>query len=176
MNTQPSHIQSHRHAAPDSQGEALSALLDGELPAEEARDVLQHLNGDAAARARFAAYVAIGDTLRGQAVRESDFTAQVMAALQDEPTVLAPMRQQDTRRPLLWLAAAAVGALTWGLWQTLPNPDPAASMVAATTAQPVPVQSADVQAYLAAHQDFAQAVLAPAEMNFTRVSFVGGHP
>jgi hypothetical protein len=99
------------------------------------------------------------------------FTGRVMAALEQEPTILAPMRKPQDRRAALWLAAAAVSAITWGLWNSLPDPA-IAIPIAANDAPP----TVDVQPYLAAHQDFAQAVIAPAEMNFTQVSLVEARP
>jgi len=83
----------------------------------------------------------------------------------------APMRRPRDRRPALWLAAATVAAITWVVWQADPRQDVAVPMAVS----PAPAQeSLDANAYLAAHQDFAQAVVAAAEMRFTRVSLAGG--
>ncbi|MEW6676523.1 MAG: sigma-E factor negative regulatory protein [Pseudomonadota bacterium] len=149
-----------------------SALLDGELDDLEAMRLLASPGEWEAGHARLREYMAVGDALRGlyPVGREEDFTARVMAALEHEPTVLAPVRRAPDRRPLLWLAAAAVGAITWGLWGSLPDAGAPVPMAANT-----PPAGLDVQPYLAAHQDFAQAVIAPAEMNFTQVSLAEVH-
>ena len=169
--TQPATQAELQHDTPTDDG--LSAFLDGELSPEAAGHTLRHLSVNALHQQRLREYMAVGDALRGlHAVPGApDLTDRVMAALEREPTVLAPMRRTPDRRPALWLAAAAVGAISWGLWSSLPG-DREAIPLAANTA-PVGV---DVQPYLAAHQDFAQAVIAPAEMNFTQVSLVEAHP
>lgn len=151
----------------------LSALFDGELGAERARLALRTLGSSPRWRERYDTYCAIGDALRGTHAPAggADLTARVMAALEQEPTVLAPMRGPRDRRASLWLAAAAVGAITWGLWSQLPEPHTAVPLAANDAHPPV-----DVQPYLAAHQDFAQAVISPAEMNFTQVSLAESRP
>ena len=169
---------------PGTQGDvaesALSALIDGELPAPEAEALLRRLHHAPETAERYAGYCAVGDALRGDLAPfcRPGFTDRVMAALENEPTVLAPMARQSDRKPLLWLAAAAVSAVTWGLWSALPAPDAIAPMASLQRATPQTVsatQSAhDVEAYLAAHQDFAQAVIAPADMQYTQVSLTGG--
>ncbi len=171
--TNPMQIPQEPMAAPvDTAGdEAMSALFDGELADERARVEFKRLIAGAEARARFAEYAMIGDALRGVSVDRPDLTRRVMRALDDEPTVLAPMRRPRDRRPALWLAAATVAAITWVVWQADPRQDVAVPMAVA----PAPAQeSLDANAYLAAHQDFAQAVVAAAEMRFTRVSLAGG--
>jgi len=153
--------------------ETLSAFLDGELPDEEARQVLRELGKDAGSQTLLWDYIAVGDALRGlhAGTTAPHLTHRVMAALEQEPTVLAPMRQPRDRRVTLWLAAAAITAITWGLWQNLPEQAAPVPMAAKDTPS-----STDMQAYLAAHQDFAQAVIAPAEMNFTQVSLAEVRP
>lgn len=152
--------------------DSLSALLDGELPEEDARLILRRLGGSADLQGRFQEYCAVGDALRGLlgGPTAPHLTARVLAELEQEPTILAPMRRGRDRRATLWLAAAAVTAITWGLWSSLPDRGPA--MPLAANGAP----AVDVQPYLAAHQDFAQAVIAPAEMHFTQVSLVEAHP
>ena len=157
----------------EQEDDALSALLDGELSDEHAQVAVQRLRAAGDAQARFSEYCAIGDALRGNYATGTapGFTARVMAALEQEPTLLAPMRKTRDRRATLWLAVAAVSAITWGLWNSLPNP----SIAIPVAANDVP-PTMDVQPYLAAHQDFAQAVIAPAEINFTQVSLAGTRP
>lgn len=170
--TQPMH-----HASTPEPGHEpddwLSALLDGELPAEAARPLLRQLAGDQALQLRYQEYCAVRDALQGlyQDADTPNLTARVMARLESEPTVLAPMRRTASRRGMLLLAAATVAAITWGLWSSMPEETPTLPMAAN---EPLPLE--DVQPYLAAHQDFTQAVISPAEMNFTPVSLEGGRP
>jgi hypothetical protein len=98
-----------------------------------------------------------------------------MAALEDEPTVLAPMRKTSNRRPALWLAAATVVAITWGLWNAGPREETFAPLAANQNADlaRASTESGNAMPYLAAHQDFAQAVVSPSEMSFTKVTLLG---
>ncbi len=158
-----------------SEDDTLSALLDGELGDETARIVLKRLSPGSVERDRFREYALIGDTLRGLHHDMPDLTGRVMAALEDEPTVLAPMRKPSNRRPALWLAAATVVAITWGLWNAGPREDTLAPLAANQNANPASPsnESGNAMPYLAAHQDFAQAVVSPSEMSFTKVTLVG---
>lgn len=163
--------------APDlhiqAEDDSLSALLDGELGDETARAVLKRLPASAAERDRFREYCVIGDALRGLDRDLPDLTDRVMAALENEPTLLAPVRKAPNRRPALWLAAATVAAITWGLWSAGPREEAAIPMAAGPSAPSAGVEAGNAMPYLAAHQDFAQAVVAPSEMRFTRVTLVG---
>ncbi len=154
------------HEADDS----LSALLDGELSDQSAQLALRQLANDPTRQARFAEYCAIGDLLRGHHNDLPDLTRKVMAALEDEPTLLAPVRKTPQRRPLLWLAAATCAAITWGLWSAAPRQENAVPLASLQVPAHPP---ADVMPYLAAHQDYAQAVLTVPEMHFSRVSLSG---
>ena len=150
--------------------DTLSALLDGELSDQAARLAIRQLTIDPIRQARFSDYCAIGDFMRGQHDDLPDLTSKVMAALEDEPTVLAPTRKPPARRPLLWLAAATCAAITWGLWGAAPRQDNALPLASLQAPTRVP---ADVMPYLAAHQDYAQAVLTTPEMRITPVSLSG---
>lgn len=149
--------------------DTLSALIDGELADDLAMAALRRLATNNGERARFIEYCAVGDALRGMHAVNPDFTHQVMAALENEPTVLAPMRKPLDRRPAIWLAAATVAAISWGLWQSDPR-----QQIVAPMAATIPVPADDAMAYLAAHQDFAQAVMSMPEMRYTRVSLTEG--
>ncbi len=153
------------------QGEddTLSALFDGELADEQARPLIRRLAAGGPERERFREYCLIGDALRGLDHDMPGLTNRVMAALEDEPTVLAPVRKPVSRRPALWLAAATVASITWGLWNTHPRQE----VVAPLAGNPPASQQGNVLPYLAAHQDFAQAVVSPSEMRMTRVTLVG---
>lgn len=150
--------------------DSLSALLDGELSDQSAQLALRQLANDPTRQARFAEYCAIGDLLRGHHNDLPDLTRKVMAALEDEPTLLAPLRKTPQRRPLLWLAAATCAAITWGLWSAVPRQENAVPLASLQVPAHPP---ADVLPYLAAHQDYAQAVLTVPEMHFSRVSLSG---
>jgi sigma-E factor negative regulatory protein RseA len=158
---------STKHEIDDS----LSALMDGELSDRDAQLAIRELVNDPARRARFAEYSAIGDLMRGHRDDFPDLTDKVMAALDAEPTLLAPTRKpRETARPLLWLAAAACAAITWGLWTASPRQESVTPLASAQMPERAPN---DVGPYLAAHQDYAQAVLTVPEMRFTRVSLSG---
>lgn len=154
------------HTADDDIYDNLSALLDGELSDQSAQLAIRQTLRDPARLARYAEYCAVGDLMRGDRHDLPGLTQQVMAALENEPTVLAPTRKKpDARRPLLWLATAACAAITWGLWSASPRQEAALPLASAPAHAP-----ADVMPYLAAHQDYAQAVLTTPEMRFTRVN------
>lgn len=161
-----------QHAHEDSRGINLSALIDGELPDSLASQTLKQLGNSTSAQAQLADFLIIGDAMRGLSAPPSDFTRRVMAALKDEPVVLAPMPKTKKRRTTLWLAAAAMTAIAWGLWQSNPNQD--VNYIPLAALQPASIQSTqqntDHSPYLAAHQDFAQAVISAPEMHFSNAS------
>lgn len=163
----------------------LSALFDGELETDEADRALGRLGRDAAASRVWAEYSLIGDAMRGCGHDSASLGARCRAALASEPTILAPVSAAKGRRqPYYWLAAAAaVTAITWSVWQVAPNPGPDLPATAGT-ALPGAVPAGAVLAanelmpshvmpYLAAHQDFAYAVVSEPEMRFTQVSLQG---
>jgi sigma-E factor negative regulatory protein RseA len=150
--------------------DSLSAFLDGELSEAEARRMLRRLGDEDEARERFSEYARIGDLMRGHQHDIPDLTDRVMAALEQEPTLLAPVKKPVDRRPLLWLAAAATAAITWGLWSAAPQQE---TLVPLASQQRPTQPSADVMPYLAAHQDYAQAVTTPHEAGFTLVILRG---
>lgn len=151
----------------DSRFENLSALIDGELTDAVAKLEIRQLGQSASQLARHAEYIAIGDAMRGLNTQHSGFTQRVMAALENEPVVLAPVVKKSDRRPALWLAAATAAAITWGLWQSNPRDEFTPPLAAV---QPPTPQSIEAMPYLAAHQDFAQAVISTQEMRFTNAS------
>lgn len=152
---------------PDPRYENLSALVDGELSDDIAQQAIKQLVTNPDTRARHSEYLAIGDAMRGLGAQHDGFTSRVMAALENEPVILAPLPKKPERRPALWLAAATAAAITWGLWQSSPQQEASVPMAAV---QPPASQSADAMPYLAAHQDFAQAVISTQEMRFSKAS------
>ncbi|OYY94751.1 MAG: hypothetical protein B7Y41_04040 [Hydrogenophilales bacterium 28-61-23] len=174
------HIETTRQTMPTTQAQPahedmlalnLSALIDGELPDNLANQTLKRIGNDAVAQAHIADFLTIGDAMRGLSTPPGDFTDRVMLALKNEPVILAPMHKASNRRPVLWLAAAAMTAITWGLWQSSPNHDVNVPLAAL---KPADTQSAqrntDSLPYLAAHQDFTQAVVSAPEMHFSNAS------
>jgi len=155
----------------DSRFENLSALIDGELADDMAGLGIRQLSQNEAQLARHHEYIAIGDAMRGLNVQHPDFTQRVMAALEKEPVVLAPVAKKSERRPTLWLAAATAAAITWGIWQSNPRDEINPQLAAAQQPAQLPAnQSLEAMPYLAAHQDFAQAVISTQEMRFTKAS------
>lgn len=152
---------------PDPRYETLSALIDGELADDIASQAIRQLVANPDSRTRHNEYLAIGDAMRGLGDQHNDFTRRVMTALENEPVILAPLPKKSDRRPALWLAAASAAAITWGLWQSSPHQE--SSLPMAAIQQPAS-QSVETMPYLAAHQDFAQAVISTQEMRFSKAS------
>jgi negative regulator of sigma E activity len=168
MTEQTMHSQSEQQQAPaDSRHENLSALIDGELSDGMARIAITQLGHSPGDRARLGEYLAIGDAMRGLDTRQDGFSARVMAALEKQPVLLAPVPKQRESRPTLWLAAATAAAITWVVWQSNPRDDIAVPLA---SVQQIAPQFDEASPYLAAHQDFAQAVIATQEMRFTKAS------
>ncbi len=191
-------LKDSQHAMPAGE-EWVSALLDGELEDAEAGRGLARLGKDDSAHAVWSEYALIGDIMRGCAADSARLDSRFRAALAAEPTVLAPLpANRDTRRPFYWMAAAAaVAGITWSVLSVAPPPDGPALPVAVTSpaegaaglasdsfadsatnsvANSVPNTAAGdapthhVMPYLAAHQDYAYAVVSEPEMRFTQVS------
>lgn len=152
-------------------GDWLSALMDGEVPGDVGQQAAGQLAKDEEARRRWAEYALIGDALRGQGIESGQFLSRFRAALVDEPTVLAPLpAKRSLTPPVLWLAAAAtVAGITWTVLSSAPETGQVIP-IAATPVDGMPQMAAEVAPYLAAHQDYAHAVLSAPEMNITQVS------
>ena len=102
--------------------EKLSALMDGELPRDEAQGVIKTLGGDSAQRESWDAYHLIGACLRGDATGDTAgpsltrnrCTDGIFARLATEPTILAPAairtpsRVEGRTRMALAMAASLV--------------------------------------------------------------------
>ncbi|MCX9158278.1 sigma-E factor negative regulatory protein [Niveibacterium sp. 24ML] len=157
--------------------EQISALFDGELDAAETDRVMQALRGDHSARARWSECALIGDTLRGEAEFSKDLTAAIMARLDDEPTVLAPVvRSAPANRGLRWdrylpIAATVAGVAVVG-WMGLRSevgPAQMALVKPAVVVQPVSANDAD-RAYLLAHHGYSGAQTVPAVGYYVRTA------
>lgn len=103
--------------------EQLSALVDGELPAEDVRRACAAWRGDALARRSWHAYQLIGDVMRSDDLasppaRDEAFLQRFRKRLAEEPVVLAPQatsaasvgNMASGRRLRRWHAGAAVAA------------------------------------------------------------------
>ena len=143
--------------------DGLSALFDGELSDTQSAALIRRLSEDDGLGGRWSEYSVIGEALRGTAYSSDRFRTRLRSALAQEPTLLAPARRPVRSYPALWLSAAAtVAAVTWMVLGAAPG-DPTAVEFAARPAD------VNVSPYLAAHQDYAQALTASAEMRFMPV-------
>lgn len=97
--------------------EQISAMMDGELGEHDARQGMLRLDDTAEAREAWAAYHVIGDVMRRQHAA-IDVSARVAAALQNEPTVLAPRRNRRPAKAMTFAlsAAASVSAIAVVGW------------------------------------------------------------
>ena len=128
--------------------EQLSALMDGELPADQARFLHRRLEGDAGLRADWARWHLAREALqgRGALLCEGGLAERVAAQLEGEATP----RQAGLPAALRWVAGAAVAAsvavaaLVALPQQTAPVGDPSVP-VAAQPAAPVQVADSGVR-------------------------------
>lgn len=137
----------------------LSGLIDGELEAREAAAVLDAVKGDTELRECWRRYQLIGDALKGGGSLHRDITARVMAAIDDEPVVLAPRRtvpDNGWSRTVLALAASVAGValVAWVALGPRDDARPAAELAVAPATAQVAAQApaGDMREYLAAHQ------------------------
>jgi sigma-E factor negative regulatory protein RseA len=151
-------------------GERVSAAVDGEGAQDELDAILAGLR-HGAPDARWTEYHLIGDLLRSSELPSvrSGFSASVMARLEAEPTVLAPIAA--ARRRGVWVrwglpgaSVAAAAALIWiavpriagtGIEPAVLNASAAgatASAQSVAVAQESPLASEGVDRYLIAHQ------------------------
>ncbi len=163
----------------------LSALLDGELDEEATNAALDRLQQDPALRQDWSAYCLIGDVLRGEPATAPDFVDRVMAGLDKEPTVLAPMARTPERAaaPRLWrslmpFAASVMGVAAVGfVAATLYSADPAvvrvaanerAGTIAGASRAPAPSDQELQREYVFAHQGVHRGGPMPASVQYVR--------
>ena len=103
----------------------LSALIDGEYDISDSEHLITSAKSGGEMKNCWAHYHLIGDAMRGDGVMSNDFSHRVMAALDAEPTVLAPNaatvslqanQQSDYKKftkqsTKLWSVAASVAAV-----------------------------------------------------------------
>ena len=145
----------------------ISALMDGELEAHEIVDTFTEMRRSEEMRNQWCDCQLIGAALRDEPGLDIDVAARVMAALELEPTVIAPAhRRTDTwQRPLLALAASAAGVAVVAWLALAPGSELAparepvlasAKQVPATLPAAAQTQSTPrLQEYLVAHQAYA---------------------
>lgn len=136
--------------------------MDGELEDHEIAGTLQAIRRDEDLRCQWCDSQLIGDALRGQGGLDLDVTARVMAALEQEPTVMAPAvrRLPDWKAPALALAASVAGVAVVGWLALAPGAEtvPAGLAAGAPAAVVAQVPSTPrLQEYLVAHQAHASA-------------------
>lgn len=144
--------------------EQLSAWVDGELHGPDFAKVLDVAAKQSSQQRSCALCWLIGDILRDDRPLDSDFTSRVMAALESEPTVLAPRAPGGGRvmRPGLMRMAAGVagaGVAVWAalsLWSSSPSGVETiargANSPAAVVALTPSSEMSNDRSYLMAHQ------------------------
>jgi len=93
----------------DSQLEKLSAFLDGELSEQEQNALVDQLSRDSALRDQLSRYQSIGAQLQQEEpsrVDASSVAEAVSAAIEGEPTILAPPRRKSSGVQRMALGAA----------------------------------------------------------------------
>lgn len=97
----------------------LSALIDGEFDVENAEHLIRSVKSGGELKDCWQHYHLIGDAMRNEMVLSQDFSARVMGALGDEPTVLAPpqiaieatAKTSFYKSNQFWSVAASVAAV-----------------------------------------------------------------
>jgi sigma-E factor negative regulatory protein RseA len=147
--------------------ERISALMDGELGADEAAREMALLRGSDEARQAWDSYHLIGDALRGDAYQS--YATRVAEHLAVEPTVLAPKALREPAQPFVRYAlsaAAAAAGVALVVWTASPVLNPASQAQVASSApsrsqeqvsQVSAAQKKKVENYLFAHQPVMQA-------------------
>jgi sigma-E factor negative regulatory protein RseA len=172
----------------DGRAQRLSCLLDGELDEQECRALVEALRGDEEAGRKWALFNCVGDAMRSAEAaswHSDSFVARVSAALEQEPTVLAPAALAPRSAARRWLlpGAGAVAAAALLLAVGLPSrqavsPETmAVGAPAAPTAAVIAVQgpvqidrSPQLERYLAAHRELAEPTLMPNSTPYVRTS------
>ena len=163
--------------------EKVSALLDGALDDDSSSRMLESLRRDGALRREWENYCLIGDFLREEEALSADFTRNVMRCLDEEPTILAPVRQEGSSgwvRHMMPIAASFMGVAAVG-WvaMTLNGARDEASSVASVRVPVVAAAAPAVQVagatnetsereYLFAHQSMAPSSAIPGVALYVR--------
>lgn len=136
--------------------------MDGELEGHEIADTLRAIRRSEELRGEWCDCQLIGAALRGERNLDIDVTARVMAALEQEPTVMAPTaaRIRAWQRPAMALAASVAGVALVAWLALAPGGDgrtPAGNvgLAAAKQGPAVSQTTPRLQEYLVAHQAYA---------------------
>jgi sigma-E factor negative regulatory protein RseA len=168
--------------------EKVSALLDGALDETASERMLDTLKRDPALRRDWERYSLIGDVMRDEPVLSADFTSRLMAELEQEPTVLAPVRVENRNnwvRHLMPIAASVMGAAAVGWVAMMLNgsgttpaptlaavkaPVPAVAVVDPAVSARLASASAEPteREYLIAHQAMAPSAAMPGVAYYVR--------
>ena len=152
----------------------ISALIDGELDEDAARDQISRIKQNEALRECWDTFHLIRDAIRGEYHLSTRLEQRLTKCLAEEPTVLAPHRGAARRAgTYVWSMAASAAAVAVVAWVALSlnplNPTESQPVVAdvappamaplasAPTAVAVPNVPSDgnMKEYLLAHQEFS---------------------
>lgn len=128
----------------------LSSLMDGELEGPEAERAIRGCCGSEDLKQKWQAYHLIGEAMRGEGPCRRASTERIMAALRQEPTVLAPRRPLSTAAGRVAFAAAAsvatVAVVGWiGMQDRATSAGPVlARQVPAETPAPVAARNDEI--------------------------------
>jgi sigma-E factor negative regulatory protein RseA len=173
--------------------EKVSALLDGALDDLAATRMLDTLKRDGALRQEWDSYCLIGDALRDEPQLSTDFTASLMARLEDEPVILAPVHARERQaqpaveeqtswfRHLMPVAASVMGVAVVG-WaamtfnqqgrdagqQMAARQAPLASQARNLTLASASAAETSEREYLFAHQAMAPSAAMPGAAQYVR--------
>jgi sigma-E factor negative regulatory protein RseA len=143
--------------------ESISRLMDGEVDAQEFDRICGEMKSPAAMET-WVCYHVLGDQLRGAHGVSARFAERFRAALDAEPTVLAPGASRGRTAQVAtaaWAVAATLAAVTvvgWTAFSMVDAPPTAvarareAATVRAAQAKPLPDLPSD---YLVAHQEYS---------------------
>lgn len=147
--------------------EKISALMDGELERHEAAGAIEAVKDGGEARETWQGYHLIGDAMREARMLSPGFAGRVSAAIDREPTVLAPRRPAFVspaamRWSALAAGIAAVALVGWVAFVPQGEQAPAAGVAASVVLPEPAAQEATLVAppeaandYLLAHQGYS---------------------
>lgn len=141
--------------------EQISRLMDGDAD-EHALERVCGACASESAMQTWVCYHLIGDSLRGPAAPSRGFSSRFSAALEREPTVLAPQQRLTHRLGVSWAIAATVAAVAVVGWTAVSLTDaPTTALARAREATDVNATQMRSQAvppdYLLAHQEYSPA-------------------
>lgn len=99
----------------------VSELMDGELGAEDAADLITNLKKQAHMQGNWETYHLIGDSLRQSTNLSIDISQNLNRALEDEPVVLAPYVPKPFKRRMVAVSIAASVIVMVAGWLSLQN-------------------------------------------------------